>query len=160
MSLATLNAGILFVTHVALRVGPRQCKCCRLTQFLGWLTTDCGQTLLARVVLSEALRRALGDPTDNPVAMGHAIMREGRTIALAEGARIRRRKIAGQWRCEIEDAPRAMSAALKSAGCSVELIAHTPRVFVPIDDAPRDPAVGTLGAVLQALRPAGDRSGG
>ena len=127
------------------------------------VTTDCGQTLLGRVVPLEALQTlggALGDPTDNPVAMAHAIMREGRTIALAEGARIRRRKIAGHWRCEIEDAPRAMIPALKAAGCFVEIIAHTPRVFVPLDDGLHDMGVETLGAVLQALGPVGAPSDG
>ena len=120
------------------------------------VATDCGQMLLGRVVRPDQLERlgaALVDPGDDPAEIARAVMIAGRTIALTQDARLKRRKIAGAWRCEIEDAPRSLIPALRAAGCFVEIIAHTPRVFAPVDQALREDGVAALGRALAILKP-------
>ena len=81
-----------------------------------------------------------------------SVLQDGASLALAGGLWLRRARVMDRWRIEVVGAA-AQRQAFVNLGCFVEIIAYTPRVFVPVDK----PAV--LGAVLarwpaQSLLPA------
>lgn len=63
------------------------------------------------------------------VAIGSAV-----PVDLGCGLTLRRRRVAGEMRLEIEDADRATIAALKAIGCSTEIIAFQLRLIIPAGD--------------------------
>ncbi|SEA87219.1 strawberry notch-like NTP hydrolase domain-containing protein [Rubrimonas cliftonensis] len=121
------------------------------------VTTDCGRTLIGRVVAPDRLKgltavmRAAA-PTDAQ-GVAHAVMIGGRKIALAQDARLARRLVAGSQRCEIENAPADLARALKAAGCFVEIIQYRARVFAPVTADLEPAGVEALARVLALLPP-------
>lgn len=60
------------------------------------------------------------------------VLRENTSIALAGGFWLRRAKVMDRFRLEVVGAAPQRSA-FQALGCFVEIIAYTPRVFVPVD---------------------------
>jgi hypothetical protein len=60
------------------------------------------------------------------------VLSEGASVALSGGLWLRRAKVMDRWRLEIVGAG-AQRASFVALGCFVEIIAYTPRVFVPTD---------------------------
>lgn len=60
------------------------------------------------------------------------VLREGASLALAGGLWLRRARVMDQPRLEVVGAPASQRAAFTALGCFVEIIAYTPRVFVPV----------------------------
>jgi hypothetical protein len=63
---------------------------------------------------------------------GGMILQEGASLALAGGLWLRRSKVMDRQRIEVVGAA-SQRAAFTALGCFVEIIAYTPRVFVPTD---------------------------
>ncbi len=101
------------------------------------------------------LALGLGDATQTigePLFALRSVLEEGASLALAGGLWLRRARVMDRWRIEVVGAA-TQRQAFVNLGCFVDIIAYTPRVFVPVDK----PAV--LGAVLarwpaQSLLPA------
>ena len=83
------------------------------------------------------LKIALG-LTDTASAVGDGeaatrlVLSEGASVALSGGLWLRRAKVMDRWRLEIVGAG-AQRTSFVALGCFVEIIAYTPRVFVPTD---------------------------
>ena len=83
------------------------------------------------------LKVALG-LTDTASAFGDGaataplVLQEGASLALAGGLWLRRAKVMDRYRIEVVGAA-SQRAVFTSLGCFVEIIAYTPRVFVPTD---------------------------
>jgi hypothetical protein len=83
------------------------------------------------------LKIALG-LTDTASAIGDGtqaaalVLQEGAAIALAGGLWLRRARVMDRHRLEVVGAA-AQRSAFQALGCFVEIIAYTPRVFVPTD---------------------------
>jgi len=83
------------------------------------------------------LKIALG-LTDTASAVGDGnsatdlVLRDGATVSLCGGFWLRRAKVMDRYRLEIVGAA-AQRSSFISLGCFVEIIAYTPRVFVPTD---------------------------
>jgi hypothetical protein len=60
------------------------------------------------------------------------VLQENTSIALAGGLWLRRAKVMDRFRLEIVGAA-GQRSAFQALGCFVEIIAYTPRVFVPVD---------------------------
>ena len=60
------------------------------------------------------------------------VLSEGASVALSGGLWLRRAKVMDRWRLEIVGAG-AQRTSFVALGCFVEIIAYTPRVFVPTD---------------------------
>ncbi|MBO9547125.1 bifunctional class I SAM-dependent methyltransferase/DEAD/DEAH box helicase [Caulobacter sp.] len=101
------------------------------------------------------LALGLGDAAQTlgePRFVLRSVLQEGAALALAGGLWLRRARVMDRWRLEVVGAA-AQRQVFVNLGCFVEIIAYTPRVFVPVDK----PEV--LGAVLgrwpvQSLLPA------
>ncbi|PZR35481.1 bifunctional class I SAM-dependent methyltransferase/DEAD/DEAH box helicase [Caulobacter segnis] len=101
------------------------------------------------------LALGLGDAAQTIGEPGFAqrsVLQDGASLALAGGLWLRRARVMDRWRLEVVGAG-AQRQVFVNLGCFVEIIAYTPRVFVPVDK----PAV--LSAVLarwpaQSLLPA------
>ncbi|HWU49101.1 MAG TPA: strawberry notch family protein [Asticcacaulis sp.] len=110
-----------------------------------------GKTWLGRVLSEpEAMRllqqlgvsdvqKEIADPT----AARDLVMKKVGFIRLARGMRLTRSKVMDRHRLEIAQAGSEIRR-LKELGCFVEVINHSARVFVPVDD------VSVMGAVLKA----------
>jgi len=68
----------------------------------------------------------------NGVVASRLVLTEGASVALAGGLWLRRTKVMDRHRLEIVGAA-AQRPAFTALGCFVEIIAYTPRVFVPTD---------------------------
>ena len=77
----------------------------------------------------------------DPAATASEVLSRGVELSLAGGLWLRRARVMDRWRLEVVGAG-GQKAALQALGCFVEIIAYTPRLFVPVDQ----PAV--LAAVL------------
>lgn len=77
----------------------------------------------------------------DPAATASEVLSRGVELSLAGGLWLRRARVMDRWRLEVVGAG-GQKAALQALGCFVEIIAYTPRLFVPADK----PAV--LAAVL------------
>jgi len=83
------------------------------------------------------LKVALG-LTDTASAFGDGastaplVLREGASLALADGLWLRRSKVMDRYRIEVVGAG-SQRSAFTTLGCFVEIIAYTARVFVPTD---------------------------
>jgi hypothetical protein len=81
------------------------------------------------------LKVALG-LTDTASAFGDGaataplVLQEGASLSLAGGLWLRRAKVMDRYRLEVVGAA-SQRAAFTALGCFVEIIAYTPRVFVP-----------------------------
>ncbi|HWU12694.1 MAG TPA: strawberry notch C-terminal domain-containing protein, partial [Caulobacter sp.] len=101
------------------------------------------------------LALGLGDiaqTVGEPGFVARSVLEDGTSMALSGGLWLRRSRAMDRWRIEVVGAA-AQRAAFVQLGCFVEIIAYTPRVFVPVDK----PAV--LAAILgrwpvQTLLPA------
>lgn len=101
------------------------------------------------------LALGLGDAAKTlgePAFAQRSVLQDGASLALAGGLWLRRARVMDRWRIEVVGAA-AQREVFVNLGCFVEIIAYTPRVFVPVDK----PAV--LTAVLarwpaQSLLPA------
>jgi protein-L-isoaspartate O-methyltransferase len=78
----------------------------------------------------------------DPAATGSKVLGGGAELSLAGGLWLRRARVMDRWRLEVVGAG-GQRAALQALGCFVEIIAYTPRLFVPSDRP------DVLGAVLQ-----------
>jgi len=65
-------------------------------------------------------------------AAGRMILQDGASLALTGGLWLRRAKVMDRQRIEVVGAA-SSRAVFTAMGCFVEIIAYTPRVFVPID---------------------------
>ncbi len=99
-----------------------------------------GRRWLGRVLdplQTPALRVALG-LSDTAQAVGDGasasrmILENGASLALAGGLWLRRARVMDRWRIEVVGAA-SQRPAFTALGCFVEIIAYTPRVFVPVD---------------------------
>lgn len=77
----------------------------------------------------------------DPAATAAEVLEHGVELSLAGGLWLRRARAMDRWRLELVGAGQHR-AALQALGCFVEIIAYTPRVFLPAEQ----PAV--LAAVL------------
>lgn len=101
------------------------------------------------------LALGLGDVAQTigaPDYVARSVLQDGASMALAGGLWLRRVKVMDRWRIEVVGAG-DQRPLFRQLGCFVEVIAYTPRVFVPVDQ----PAA--LAAVLarwpvQSLLPA------
>src|SRR5690606_33339654 len=84
-------------------------------------------TLKVALGLSD-VATAVGDGA----SAAHLVLRENTSIALAGGFWLRRAKVMDRFRLEVVGAAPQRSA-FQALGCFVEIIAYTPRVFVPVD---------------------------
>ncbi len=99
-----------------------------------------GRRWLGRVlnaVQARALKAALGltdvsEAWADGSTTGAAVLDRGVQLSLEGGLWLKRARVMDRWRLEIVGA-RADRDALVSLGCFVEIIAFTPRVFVPVD---------------------------
>ncbi len=99
---------------------------------------DPGQVPGLKVALGLSdVAQAYGDPDQ----VARLILEDGSALCLAGGLWLRRARVMDRYRLEVVGAG-AQRAAFTALGCFVEIIAYTPRVFVPVDQ----PAV--LAAVL------------
>ncbi len=110
-----------------------------------------GRRWLGRVldrVLAQGLKAGLGLTEvaaafgEDPALTAAAVLERGLQLALAGGFWLRRARVMDRWRLELVGGA-SQREAFRALGCFVEIIAHTPRLFVPVDR----PEV--LGAVLR-----------
>lgn len=96
-----------------------------------WLgrVLDPGQVPALRIALGLSdVAQAVGDGR----AAARMILQEGTALALSGGLWLRRARSMDRWRIEVVGAG-AQRQAFIALGCFVEVIAYTPRVFVPTD---------------------------
>jgi len=92
---------------------------------------DPGQAPALKVALGLSdVASAYGDP-DQVSAL---VLEEGSALCLAGGLWLRRAKVMDRYRLEVVGAA-SQRAVFTALGCFTEIIAYTPRVFVPIDNA-------------------------
>ena len=70
---------------------------------------------------------AYGDPAQ----VSSLVLEDGAALALSGGLWLRRAKVMDRYRMEVVGAA-AQRSSFTALGCFVEIIAYTPRVFVPI----------------------------
>ena len=106
--------------------------------------------MIGRTVSEEgaAALRARFRTTEPTTAAEILEVAEGSTAAidLGQGLSLRRRRVAGSVRLEIEGADRAGIAQLKVLGCFTEIIAFQLRVFLPYGEGAD--SVGILQRIL------------
>jgi hypothetical protein len=110
-----------------------------------WLgrVLDPGQVPALKVALGLSdVAGAYGDPRE----VSTLVLQDGLAIALAGGLWLRRAKVMDRYRIEVVGAAPQRST-FTALGCFVEVIAYTPRVFVPIDQP------DVLGVVLAKWPP-------
>ena len=101
------------------------------------LATDEGEAMIGRALDAggvRAVRAAFGlggGPTLGPDEAFDAVMGRGEVLLLANGWRLARRRIMGAQRLEIEGPDDRHVNALKRAGCTVEIVSWSARVFAP-----------------------------
>ena len=101
------------------------------------LATDDGEAMIGRALDAggvRAVRAAFGlggGPTLSPDEAFDAVMGRGEVLVLANGWRLARRRIMGAPRLEIEGPDDRHVADLKRAGCTVEIVSWSARVFAP-----------------------------
>ena len=101
------------------------------------LATDEGEAMIGRALDAggvRAVRAAFGlggGPTLSPDEAFDAVMGRGEVLLLANGWRLARRRIMGAQRLEIEGPDDRHVDALKRAGCTVEIVSWSARVFAP-----------------------------
>ena len=101
------------------------------------LDTDAGEAMIGRALDAggvRAVRAAFGldgGPSLSPDEAFDAVMGRGEVLALANGWRLARRRIMGAPRLEIEGPDDRHVTALKRAGCTVEIVSWSARVFAP-----------------------------
>ena len=96
-----------------------------------WLgrVLDAGQVPQLKLALGLTdTASAFGDGT----ATAPLVLREGASLALGGGLWLRRAKVMDRYRIEVVGAA-SQRSAFTALGCFVEIIAYTPRVFVPTD---------------------------
>ena len=92
---------------------------------------DPGQAPALKVALGLSdVASAYGDP-DQVSAL---VLEEGSALCLAGGLWLRRAKVMDRYRLEVVGAA-SQRAVFTALGCFTEIIAYTPRVFVPIENA-------------------------
>ncbi|MBB3892867.1 putative RNA methylase [Phenylobacterium haematophilum] len=90
---------------------------------------DPGQVPALKVALGLSdVASAYGDPDQVSVL----VRQDGAAIALAGGLWLRRAKVMDRYRMEVVGAA-SQRSSFTALGCFVEIIAYTPRVFVPVD---------------------------
>ena len=90
---------------------------------------DPGQVPALKVALGLSdVANAYGDPGQVSVL----VLEDGAAIALASGLWLRRAKVMDRFRLEVVGAA-SQRSTFAALGCFTEIIAYTPRVFVPID---------------------------
>jgi len=90
---------------------------------------DPGQVPALKVALGLSdVASAYGDPAQ----VSSLVLQDGSAIALAGGLWLRRAKVMDRYRMELVGAA-AQRSTFTALGCFVEIIAYTPRVFVPLD---------------------------
>ncbi|MCY4502476.1 MAG: strawberry notch family protein [Alphaproteobacteria bacterium] len=127
-------------THIHLAVGlllPVWDRIKSDTMRVRRLTTDDGQALIGRLIEGDQVRdvrRAFG-LSAGPQLTGDqvidAVMHRGKSFAFNNGWRLARRRVMGADRIEIAGPVDTDIAALKLAGCIVEIIQYRARIFVP-----------------------------
>jgi hypothetical protein len=60
------------------------------------------------------------------------VLEEGAALCLSGGLWLRRAKVMDRYRLEVVGAA-SQRSAFQALGCFTEIIAYTPRVFVPVD---------------------------
>ncbi len=110
-----------------------------------------GRRWLGRVldpVHARRLKVSLG-LTDGATAFGEdpsltaaAVLERGLQLALSGGFWLRRARVMDRWRLELVGGA-SRREAFRAMGCFVEIIAHAPRLFVPVDRP------DVLGAILR-----------
>ena len=104
---------------------------------------DPGQVPTLKVALGLSdVANAYGDPD----LVSTLVLQEGTALCLVGGLWLRRAKVMDRFRLEVVGAG-PQRGAFTALGCFTEIIAYTPRVFVPVDQ----PAV--LAAVLEKWPP-------
>ena len=101
------------------------------------LATDAGEAMIGRALDAggvRAVRAAFG--LDGGPSLGadeafDAVMGRGEVLLLANGWRLARRRVMGAQRLEIEGPDDRQLTALKRAGCTVEIVSWSARVFAP-----------------------------
>lgn len=86
------------------------------------------QALKVALGLTDAASAFGGDPA----AALASVLERGLQLALEGGFWLRRARVMDRWRLEVVGAA-ALREAFRAMGCFVEIIAYTPRTFVPID---------------------------
>jgi hypothetical protein len=90
---------------------------------------DPGQVPALKVALGLSdVASAYGEPGQ----AAEVVLRDGSAIALAGGLWLRRAKVMDRYRLEVVGAA-AQRSVFGALGCFTEIIAYTPRVFVPVD---------------------------
>jgi hypothetical protein len=90
---------------------------------------DPGQVPALKVALGLSdVASAYGDPEQ----VSALVLEDGAAVCLAGGLWLRRAKVMDRYRLEVVGAA-TQRAAFHSLGCFTEIIAHTARVFVPVD---------------------------
>ena len=101
------------------------------------LDTDAGEAMIGRALDAggvRAVRTAFGLDGGPSLSAGEAfdaVMGRGEVLALANGWRLARRRIMGAQRLEIEGPDDRHVTDLKRAGCTVEIVSWSARVFAP-----------------------------
>ena len=104
---------------------------------------DPGQVPALKVALGLSdVASAYGDPDQ----VSGVVLKEGTAICLSGGLWLRRARVMDRYRLEVVGAA-PQRAAFGALGCFTEIIAYTPRVFVPTDQP------GVLAAVLAKWPP-------
>ena len=104
---------------------------------------DPGQVPALKVALGLSdVASAYGDPAQ----VSALVLEDGAALALASGLWLRRAKVMDRFRMEVVGAA-SQRSAFTALGCFTEIIAYTPRVFVPIDQ------LDVLAAVLAKWPP-------
>ena len=92
---------------------------------------DQGEVPALKVALGLSdVASAYGDPGQ----VAKLALQEGSAFALAGGLWLRRAKVMNRYRLEVVGAA-SQRAAFTALGCFTEIIAYTPRVFVPVEKA-------------------------
>ncbi len=92
---------------------------------------DPGEVPALKVALGLSdVASAYGDPGQ----VAKLALQEGSAFALAGGLWLRRAKVMDRYRLEVVGAA-SQRAAFTALGCFTEIIAYTPRVFVPVEKA-------------------------
>ena len=90
---------------------------------------DPGQVPALKVALGLSdVANAYGDPD----RVSDLVLQDGSAIGLTGGLWLRRAKVMDRYRLEVVGAA-AQRSAFTALGCFTEIIAYTPRVFVPLD---------------------------
>lgn len=106
-----------------------------------WLGRVLDPTQALQLKASLGLTDAAAAFAADPATTAAEVVERGVELSLAGSLWLRRARVMDRWRLELVGAG-AQRAALQGLGCFVEIIAYTPRVFVPLEP----PAV--LAAVL------------